>query len=172
MITDFSRAMLHLQSAYRVEFDRLTVEAYRQGLDDLDGATLRAAVDETIRGSAFPPAVATIRECAAKLTVAMRREMAQTDRRALPIQTADGELRTFELGGKSMTIRVLPDDHPALKRYACLDCHDTSWRGGSLTPMGHTSVVRCRCHSDNPVLAMERERRAQRRDGRAKAAGE
>ena len=63
-LSDFDRALLHLQSAYRTEMDALQVEAYRRGLMDYQGDIVRAAVDLAIKDEKFFPSIATLREYA------------------------------------------------------------------------------------------------------------
>ena len=75
---------------------------------------------------------------------------------------SEGAWKTFTLEGLgSVRMHVLPDDHPALKRYACLTCKDTGWAEGPTTPMGNNSVYRCGCIARNPVLQQTRMRNAE-----------
>ena len=72
-MTDTEKAFVHLQSAYRVELDALQVEAYRRGLDDIDGQSLRDAVDRVIKAERHFPSVAVIRIMALDLQRERRR---------------------------------------------------------------------------------------------------
>lgn len=75
---------------------------------------------------------------------------------------SEGEWKTFTIAGLgSVRMHVLPDDHPALRRYACLTCKDTGWAEGPKTPMGNDSVYRCGCIARNPVLKEQRMRNAE-----------
>jgi hypothetical protein len=74
---------------------------------------------------------------------------------------SEGEWKTFTLPGiGSLKFHVLPDDHPALQRYACLTCLDSGWQPAAVTPMGHESVQRCECWKSNPVIQRHRESQA------------
>lgn len=74
---------------------------------------------------------------------------------------SEGEWKTFELGGASVRMHVLPDDHPALKRYACLTCKDTGWEERpELNPGQQPTYSRCACVPRNPVVQEQRTRNA------------
>lgn len=89
-----------------------------------------------------------------------RRQQPKVDTWA-PITTSEGTLREFTLAGiGTLKLRVLPDDHPALRRYACFTCKDTGWAEAGLTPMGNDAFRRCNCVASNPVIQRERDRRA------------
>lgn len=76
---------------------------------------------------------------------------------------SEGEWKTFELGGKTLRMHVLPDHHPALQRYACLRCKDTGWEERpELNPGKQPTFSRCPCVPRNPVLQTKRTRRAER----------
>lgn len=74
----------------------------------------------------------------------------------------EGEWKTCTIKGLgSFKMHVLPDHHPALKRYACTNCLDTGWAEGPKTPFGNDSVYRCTCVARNPVLQEQRTRSAE-----------
>jgi hypothetical protein len=59
-------------------------------------------------------------------------------------------------------MHVLPDDHPALMRYACLRCKDTGWEELSeLNPGKQPTYQRCGCVARNPVVQQTRTRNAE-----------
>lgn len=81
----------------------------------------------------------------------------------------EGEWKTFTLKGiGTLRMHVLPDDHPALPRYACLRCKDTSWEeipnmtGEPKQP----TCRRCSCWASNPVIAQQRSKDADYRQKR------
>ena len=81
----------------------------------------------------------------------------------------EGEWRTFQMPGfPSLRLHVLPDDHPALPRYACYRCKDTSWETvPNLTDQpSQPTCRRCGCWSSNPVIAQQRTRDAEYRQRR------
>lgn len=82
-----------------------------------------------------------------------------------PIKTGDGVENVFTLEGiGSIRMRVLPDDHPALRRYACLTCLDTGME--DVTPpnaMNQPTYRQCACRLTNPVLQEQRRRMAERK---------
>lgn len=80
-----------------------------------------------------------------------------------PISVTDGELRTLTIKGiGSLKVRVLPDEHPALKRYACLRCKDTGWEHlAHLNPGKQPTFQRCGCVARNPVLQEHRTHAAE-----------
>jgi len=81
----------------------------------------------------------------------------------------EGEWKTFTLKGiGSLRMHVLPDDHPALPRYSCLRCKDTSWedvpnRSGKPS---QPTCRRCSCWQSNPVIAQQRSKDAEYRQKR------
>jgi len=76
---------------------------------------------------------------------------------------SEGEWKTFTLHGVSMRMHVLPDDHPALRRYACLACKDTGWEERpDLNPGKQPTYQRCGCVARNPVVQQARTRNATR----------
>lgn len=81
-----------------------------------------------------------------------------------PISVTDGELREHTIKGiGTLKIRVLPDDHPALQRFACLSCKDTGWvERPELNPGKQATFSRCPCLPRNPVLQTKRMRRSER----------
>ncbi len=137
----------------------VTLETVSPG--DLDDAISSLRKTHAFRNIPLPADVFGRCEDARKKRIAA--DVAATQMEPEPIQTADGTPHTFTLPGiGSLTLRVLPDDHPALRRYACFDCKDSGWAEGPTTPMGNPSVKRCHCFNNNPVLALERARRAER----------
>jgi len=145
---------------------------YALALDGVNPGDLDDALEDVRKTHAFrnaPLPADLLRRCedARKSRVAAS-QTAHDITAPEPIQTGDGELKTFTLpGGPTLTMRVLPDDHPALRRFACFDCQDSGWADGPKTALGNPSVVRCRCYTNNPVLALERARRADRQRSRA-----
>jgi len=73
-----------------------------------------------------------------------------------------GEWRTHTIDGLgSIRLRVLPDDHHSLPRYACLRCKDTSWDEITERKPGiQPTYRRCGCWASNPVLQQQRTRQA------------
>ena len=72
-MTDLERALVHLQSAYRVELDALQTEAYKRGLADFRGDVVREAVAKAIQTEKFFPAISVIRDCALEVMAENRR---------------------------------------------------------------------------------------------------
>lgn len=61
------RALLHLESAYRIELDTLERHAYQRGLEDLPGDMVREAVDRVIKTERFVPSIAVIRDAVGEI---------------------------------------------------------------------------------------------------------
>lgn len=86
----------------------------------------------------------------------------------------EGEWKTHiftkgPLKGLSIRMHVLPDDHPALPRYACGRCQDSSWElvpNMSDTPLQPT-YRRCACWQTNPAIARKRSQDADYRQRKA-----
>ena len=81
----------------------------------------------------------------------------------------EGEWRTFQMPGfPPLRMHVLPDDHPALPRYACIRCKDTSWEQVPNTSgePSQPTCRRCGCWVSNPVISQRRASDAEHRQGR------
>lgn len=74
----------------------------------------------------------------------------------------DGEWKTLTLKGiGSVRMHVLPDHHPALKRYACTRCKDLGWEECDINPNSQPTYRRCGCVARNPVLQEQRTKSAE-----------
>ena len=189
MLTDFDKAMLHLQAAFRAELDTLQTEAYRRGLADVPGDILRAAVAVAIKAEAIFPSVARLRTHCDTVRPAppdpdTLRLPGANLKRLVGITTdasQDAEVKTFTLPGiGSMTLRIVPDDDPSLKRVYCAACQDSGWveslrrpehpavempvqtrSGERRMPIEDQQLIyasRCACVEGNPVLVAQRQR--------------
>jgi len=157
--------------AGRVAWDQYALALSDVNPGDLDDALADVRRSHAFRNAPLPAEIRVRADIARRARIEANRAAERASGASEPILTGEGEPRTFTLGGVSLTVRVLSDEHPALRRFACLRCQDTSWAEGPPTRLGYPSVTRCSCWVHNPVLAAERARQAERH-GRRKAAGE
>lgn len=146
-------------------------EQYALALEQVNPGDLDDAITDLRKTHAFrnaPLPADILRRC----DEARRRRAA--DAKPAPTVTADpseGEWQTFTLKGiGSLRMHVLPDDHPALPRYACLRCKDTSWEEippHPDAPPSQPTCRRCRCWATNPVIQQQRTKDAEHRRTRA-----
>jgi len=138
---------------------------YAEALQDLHPNDLDDAMRDLLKTHAFramplPADVRTRAEVARKARLSAAVLPAVQHINADP---SDGEWRTHEIKGLgSIRMHVLPDDHPALTRYACLACKDTGWQDLELNDGKQPTYRRCRCVPRNPVLAEQRAHRSAR----------
>ena len=103
--------------------------------------------------------------------IARRRQVAAIPEPSIPpVDDLDGILHDHTIEGLgTFRVRVLPDDHPALTRYACIRCYDSGWvrimatvphwlyRGTPEEGILREYSERCHCVATNPVLQRQRE---------------
>jgi len=142
---------------------------YAKALADVNPGDLDDAMDELRKTHAFrnaPLPAEILRRCedAARKRIAATlaaRRIRPTDVKA---RDDEGEWKSFTLKGiGTLRMHVLPDDHPALPRYACIKCRDTSWE--EIPNTGDTpkqpTCRRCACWQSNPVIAQQRSKDAE-----------
>lgn len=158
-----AESLSRLAIARTAELDDVTLTVYLDALEDIDPPMLRRACLDLAKQprkdfEAALPSVGMIRERCS--------ELVRLD------QVADAATRLLPM----------PQSDETGPRYACLDCHDTSWRmfgcSGSgpvrgippnapdisAYPCGrikahspHTYAERCACWETNPVIARDRQ---------------
>lgn len=132
---------------------------------DLDGAMADLRRTHTFRNAPLPA------EILDRCQVHRKRRYVNAGHAAPEVQIGknEGEWKSITIKGIGvLKMRVLPDDHPALPRYSCLKCKDSSWEeipNMSETPKQPT-CRRCSCWSSNPVIAQQRSKDAEFRRGR------
>ena len=152
----FASAMGVLGIATRHEVTPEELEVYFAGLSDIPWPTLQRGLAKLARSASFFPAVGDIRRACDEVAERERRanQAEQLGVRYLPTPT-EAETRTFTLHGATLTVKVLPDGHPALPRYHCLACQDEGWEPTKIREFGqiYDAVRRCACYATNPVIA-------------------
>lgn len=123
---------------------------------DLDEALQSVQRDHGYHNAPLPKFVAD------RVDEAKRRRISAVPSTPEPhIDPNEGELRAHTIPGiGTLKLRVLPDEHPALRRYVCFHCKDSGWVEIPRSEPVQMTVARCSCWKDNPVIQRERERRA------------
>ena len=148
-------------------------EQYALALRDVNPGDLDDAIDDLRKTHAFrnaPLPADILRRC----EDAKRKRIALVPPEPVTTVTVDpneGEWKTFAptsgpLKGLSLKFHVLPDEHPALPRYSCVRCQDTSWEEVPRDNPGQPVMRRCSCWQSNPVIARQRSERAERQRSR------
>lgn len=79
------------------------------------------------------------------------------------VDAGEGEWKELTLKGiGTMRVWVLPDNHPAVQRFACFSCKDTGWVEVPSPPTSQPTFQRCGCVARNPVMQTRRTRRAEK----------
>lgn len=160
-------ALTPFVAGFGAELTDVQWDQYHLALEGVNPGDLDDAMADLRRTHAFrnaPLAAEILDRC----QVARKRRMVNAGHAAqvVKVNHDEGEWKTFTLKGiGSLRLHVLPDDHPALPRYACLRCKDTSWEeipNMTDTPRQPT-CRRCSCWQSNPVIARQRTERAERR---------
>lgn len=144
---------------------------YHLALADVNPGDLDDAMADLRRTHAFRNAPLPS-EILSRCDVYRKRRQVNTPAAATPVKARndEGEWRTITIKGVgSLRVHVLPDDHPALPRYACLRCKDSSWEevpNTSGEPKQPT-CRRCSCWQSNPVIAQQRSKDAEYRQRKA-----
>lgn len=127
---------------------------------DLDGAMADLRRTHAFRNAPLPAEILSRCDVHRKRRFVNAGHPAPTPR----IDPSEGEWKTLTIKGiGTLRMRVLPDDHHALPRYACLKCKDSSWEeipNMSDTPKQPT-CRRCSCWQSNPVIAQQRSKDAE-----------
>lgn len=136
-------------------------DQYAAALQDVNPGDLDDALGEIrkthgFRNAPLPADILRFCDSAKRKRIASR----YRPEREPAIDPNAGELRELTVKGIGMLkLRVLPDEHPAL-RVSCLRCGDSGWRDVPHSPDVQRTVKRCDCWKTNPVLQREREQNA------------
>ncbi len=146
-------------------------EQYHLALADVNPGDLDDAMADLRRTHAFrnAPLPAEILD---RCHVHRKRRYVNTGHAAPEVKARhdEGEWKSFTLKGiGTLRLHVLPDDHPALPRYACLRCKDTSWEEipNMSDKPSQPTCRRCACWQSNPEIARQRSKDAEYRQRKA-----
>lgn len=142
----------------------LALEAVNPG--DLDDAMADLRRTHAFRNAPLPA------EILARCDVHRKRRYVNAGHAApvVKVRADEGEWKTITIKGVgSLRVHVLPDDHPALPRYACLRCKDTSWEEipNMSDKPSQPTCRRCSCWQSNPVIQQKRSKDAEYRQRKA-----
>lgn len=144
----------------------LALEAVNPG--DLDDAMADLRRTHAFRNAPLPAEILSRCDVHRK-----SRTVAKPEPPRVTARPDEGEWKTHTftkgpLKGSTIRLHVLPDDHPALPRYACGRCQDTSWEEvPNMTDRPKQATYRrCACWQTNPAIARQRSKDAEFRRGR------